>query len=96
MATNETSLVRTDVCACRFAIVAIANLQRAWTLLIKPLTVSLHASFAAIQVAFAVLIPSQTRLVPVKNYIPDRLSPRAAGECGPTLPRYETESTLVL
>jgi hypothetical protein len=95
MATNETSLVRTEMCACRFARVAIANLQRAWTLFIKPLTVSLHASLAAIQVALAVLIPIQPRLVPVESYIPERPSPRVAGECGPNSPRYTTESALI-
>ena len=95
MATNETSLVRIEMCACRFARVAIANLQRASTLLIRPLTVSLHASVAAVQIAFAVLIPSQPRLVPIESYIPDRLSPRVAGECGPTSPRYTTESASI-
>jgi len=95
MATNETSLVRTETCACRFAMVAIANLQHACASFIKPLTVGLHASVAAIQVAFAVLILSQPRLAPVESYIPDRLSPRVAGECGPTSPRYTTESELI-
>ncbi len=84
MATNVTSSVRTEptivnfwvqMCGCRFAMVAIANLQHAWTSSIRSLTVSLLARLAAIQVAIAVLIPTQTRLVPV--------------ECRPTLPRYE-------
>jgi hypothetical protein len=95
MATNETSLVRTETCACRFAMVAIANLRHACASFIKPLTVSLHASLAAIQVALAVLIPIQPRLVPVESYIPERPSPRVAGECGPNSPRYTTESALI-
>jgi hypothetical protein len=95
MATNETSLVRTETCACRFAMVAIANLQHACASFIRPLAVSLHANIAAIQVALAVLIPIQPRLVPIESYIPDRLSPRVAGECGPTLQRYGTESAFI-
>ena len=84
MASDVTSLVCTEpkivnfwvqMCGCRFAMVAIVNLQHAWTSFIKPLTVSLHARLSAIQVAIAALIPTQTRLVAV--------------ECGPPLPRYE-------
>jgi hypothetical protein len=91
MVTNETCLPCTEVCACRFAMMAIANLQRVWTLFIKPLTVGLHA----IQVAFAVLIPSQLQVVTVESYIPDRLRPRVVGECRSALPRYVTESAWI-
>ncbi len=58
------------------AMMAIANLQYAWTLFTKPLTVSLHASLAAIQVAFAAFILAETWLVPVEGYLVDRLGPR--------------------
>jgi OFA family oxalate/formate antiporter-like MFS transporter len=42
---------------------AIANLQYAWTLFTKPLTVNLHATLAAIQVAFAGFVLAETWLV---------------------------------
>jgi MFS transporter, OFA family, oxalate/formate antiporter len=85
MATNATSFVRTEpkianrwvqMCACGFAMVAIANLQYVWTSYIKPLTVCLNAGLATIEVAFAVLIPTQIRLVPVEDHILHRLSRR--------------------
>jgi len=104
MAANVTSAAPTEpkivnrwvqLIAVVIAMMAIANLRFSWTLFIKPLTVRVHASLAAIQVAIAVFIPTQARLVPVEGYILDRLSPRVAGKCGPTLPRYETESALV-
>ena len=38
------------------AMMAIANLQYAWTLFTKPLTTSLHATLAVVQVAFAAFI----------------------------------------
>ncbi|MFZ2084872.1 MAG: hypothetical protein WAU92_10285, partial [Candidatus Sulfotelmatobacter sp.] len=38
------------------AMMAIANLQYAWTLFTKPLTSSLHATLAAVQIAFAAFI----------------------------------------
>lgn len=87
MATNVSSRVPTirkivnrwaQMCATTLARMASANLQYAWTLFTKPLTSSLHASLAAIQFAFTMLIASQRRLVPVEGYIPDRASPRVA------------------
>jgi len=58
------------------AMMAIANLQYAWTLFTKPLTASLHASLAAVQVAFAAFIFCETWLVPFEGYLIDRLGPR--------------------
>jgi OFA family oxalate/formate antiporter-like MFS transporter len=55
---------------------AIANLQYAWTLFTKPLTQSLHATLAAVQVAFAAFIIAETWLVPFEGYLIDRLGPR--------------------
>ncbi len=58
------------------AMMAIANLQYAWTLFTKPLTQSLHASLALIQVAFSAFILAETWLVPFEGYLIDLLGPR--------------------
>jgi len=62
--------------SCIIAMMAIANLQYAWTLFTKPLTSSLHATLAAVQVAFAAFIFAETWLVPFEGYLIDRLGPR--------------------
>jgi len=85
MATNVTSAVLTEpkivnrwvqMCACIIAMMAIANLQYAWTLFTKPLTLSLHATLAAVQIAFAAFIFCETWLVPFEGYLVDRMGPR--------------------
>ncbi len=58
------------------AMMAIANLQYAWTLFTKPLTLSLHATLAAVQVAFAAFVLAETWLVPFEGYLVDRIGPR--------------------
>src|SRR5579862_743155 len=58
------------------AMMAIANLQYAWTLFTKPLTASLHVSLAVIQVAFSTFIIAETWLVPFEGYLVDRIGPR--------------------
>jgi OFA family oxalate/formate antiporter-like MFS transporter len=58
------------------AMLAIANLQYAWTLFTRPLSASLHASLAAVQVAFAAFIVAETWLVPFEGYLVDKLGPR--------------------
>jgi OFA family oxalate/formate antiporter-like MFS transporter len=55
---------------------AIANLQYAWTLFTKPLSASLGVSLAAIQVAFATFVLAETWLVPFEGYLVDKLGPR--------------------
>lgn len=62
--------------ACIVAMMAIANLQYAWTLFTKPLTSNLHATLAAVQVAFAAFIFAETWLVPFEGYLIDRMGPR--------------------
>jgi len=85
MATNLTSFVRPEpkavnrwvqMCAAIIAMMAIANLQYAWTLFTKPLTSSLQATLAAVQVAFAAFIFCETWLVPFEGYLIDLLGPR--------------------
>ncbi len=58
------------------AMLAIANLQYAWTLFTKPLSGSLHVSLAAVQVAFATFVLAETWLVPFEGYLVDKLGPR--------------------
>ncbi len=64
------------------AMMAIANLQYAWTLFTKPLTAGLHVTLAAVQVAFAAFILAETWLVPFEGYLIDRLGPRVVISIG--------------
>jgi MFS transporter, OFA family, oxalate/formate antiporter len=59
--------------ACIVAMMAIANLQYAWTLFTLPLTQRLHATLSAVQLAFTLFILAETWLVPVEGYLVDRL-----------------------
>jgi OFA family oxalate/formate antiporter-like MFS transporter len=65
-----------QMCACIVAMMAIANLQYAWTLFTGPLTSSLHTTLAAVQIAFAAFIFCETWLVPFEGYLIDRFEPR--------------------
>jgi OFA family oxalate/formate antiporter-like MFS transporter len=56
--------------------VAIANLQYGWTLFVNPLAAKFHWTKAAIQVAFALFILTETWLVPFEGYLVDRFGPR--------------------
>ncbi len=62
--------------AAVIAMMAIANLQYAWTLFTIPLTKSLGASLAAVQVAFAAFILVETWLVPFEGALVDQFGPR--------------------
>lgn len=62
--------------AAVIAMMAIANLQYAWTLFTTPLTQNLHATLAAVQVAFAAFVLCETRLVPFEGALVDHLGPR--------------------
>jgi len=85
MATNVTSAVPTEpkivnrwvqLIAGVIAMMAIANLQYAWTLFTTPLMKSMNATLAAVQVAFSAFILCETWLVPFEGYLIDRLGPR--------------------
>jgi MFS transporter, OFA family, oxalate/formate antiporter len=65
-----------QICACIVAMMAIANLQYAWTLFTESLTLSLHATLAAVQIAFAAFIFCETWLVPFEGYLIDHVGPR--------------------
>ena len=65
-----------QMCAGIVAMMAIANLQYAWTLFTKPLTANLHATLAVVQIAFAAFIFCETWLVPFEGALIDWLGPR--------------------
>lgn len=62
--------------ACAVAMLAIANLQYAWTLFVTDLTNSLHASLDEIQWALTFFVIAQTGLFPINAYLVDRFGPR--------------------
>jgi OFA family oxalate/formate antiporter-like MFS transporter len=55
------------------AMMAIANLQYAWTLFTNPLTSHYKASLAVVQVAFTTFVLAETWLVPFEGYLIDRI-----------------------
>ena len=58
------------------AMMAIANLQYAWTLFTKPIQAHLHVSLVAVQGIFSAFILVETWLVPFEGYLVDRIGPR--------------------
>ncbi len=54
----------------------ISSPQYVWTLFVKPFQTETHASLAAVQVTFTVLVVLQTFFSPVQGYLIDRLSPK--------------------
>ena len=58
------------------AMMAIANLQYAWTLFTIPLTQALHVKLSAVQITFTLFILTETWLVPFEGYLVDRLGAR--------------------
>ena len=55
---------------------AVANLQYAWTLFTKPIQAHLHVSLVAVQWTFTLFIALETWLVPFEGYLVDRIGPR--------------------
>lgn len=55
---------------------AIANLQYAWTIFTIPLTESLGVSLTAVQLAFTLFVLAETWLVPVEGYLIDKFGAR--------------------
>lgn len=58
------------------AMMAIANLQYAWTLFAKPIQGHMHSTLTAVQWTFALFIALETWLVPFEGYLVDRIGPR--------------------
>ena len=54
----------------------IANLQYGWTLFVNPIDQKFHWGTAAIQVAFATFVLTETWLVPIEGWFVDRYGPR--------------------
>ena len=67
---------RSGLIACAVAMLAIANLQYAWTLFTTDLTRSMHASLDAVQWTLTFFIIAQTGLFPINAYLVDRYGPR--------------------
>src|SRR5262245_5331543 len=65
-----------QLAACMIAMLAVANLQYAWTYFTIPLTQSLQVSLAAVQLAFTLFVITQTGLAPVNGYLVDRFGAR--------------------
>src|SRR5262245_55215917 len=57
-------------------LVTIANLQYGWTLFINPIDDKHHWGRPAIQVAFTILIVTETWVAPIGGYLIDRFGPR--------------------
>lgn len=84
MATTPDSLIHPSRIVNRWAqlvagiiaMMAIANLQYAWTLFAKPLQAHMHVTLTAIQWTFALFIALETWLVPFEGYLVDRIGPR--------------------
>src|SRR4029077_4104567 len=65
------------------AMMAIANLQYAWTLFTQPMQSHLHVSLTAIQGICTASILVETWLVPLEGYLVGRIGPRLMlGACG--------------
>jgi len=58
------------------AMMAIANLQYAWTLFTKPIQAHLHVSLVAVQWTFTLFVFLETWLVPFEGYLVDIIGPR--------------------
>ena len=71
--------------ACVIGMMAIANLQYAWTLFTIPLTKSLNAKLSAVQIAFTLFILTETWLVPFEGYLIDKFSARGVVTIGGVL-----------
>jgi len=62
--------------AAIIAMLAISNLQYAWTLFTGPLRGSLHATLPTIQLAFSGFVLAETWLVPFEGGLIDWIGPR--------------------
>src|SRR6185369_2616149 len=61
---------------CMFAMLAVANLQYAWTLFTTDFTKAFHARLDAVQWTLTFFIIAQTALFPINAYLIDRFGPR--------------------
>jgi OFA family oxalate/formate antiporter-like MFS transporter len=59
-----------------FAMMAVANLQYAWTVFTKPIQSHLHSTLVDVQWTITLFIALETWLVPFEGYLVDRIGPR--------------------
>jgi OFA family oxalate/formate antiporter-like MFS transporter len=59
-----------------FAMMAVANLQYAWTIFTKPIQGHLHTTLVEVQWTITLFIALETWLVPFEGYLVDRIGPR--------------------
>jgi len=62
--------------ACMVAMIAVANLQYAWSLFVPDLQRHLHANLDQVQWAFTFFVIAQTVLFPLNAHLVDRYGPR--------------------
>ncbi|HTC56808.1 MAG TPA: oxalate/formate MFS antiporter [Candidatus Sulfotelmatobacter sp.] len=58
------------------AMMAIANLQYAWTIFTKPIQAHLHVTLVAVQWTFTLFVALETWLVPFEGFLVDVIGPR--------------------
>jgi MFS transporter, OFA family, oxalate/formate antiporter len=84
MVTSASSLIHpsripnrwTQLVAGIFAMMAVANLQYAWTIFTKPIQAHLHATLVDVQWTITLFVALETWLVPFEGYLVDRIGPR--------------------
>jgi OFA family oxalate/formate antiporter-like MFS transporter len=65
-----------QLAGCILMMMAIANLQYAWTLFTIPLTKALGVKLSAVQIAFTLFILLETWLVPFEGWLIDNFGAR--------------------
>jgi OFA family oxalate/formate antiporter-like MFS transporter len=65
-----------QLAGCIVMMMAIANLQYAWTLFTIPISKAMGVKLSAVQLAFTLFILLETWLVPFEGYLIDKLGPR--------------------
>jgi MFS transporter, OFA family, oxalate/formate antiporter len=66
----------TQLIAGIVAMMAIANLQYAWTIFTKPIQAHLHATLVDVQWTITLFVALETWLVPFEGYLVDTIGPR--------------------
>jgi MFS transporter, OFA family, oxalate/formate antiporter len=59
-----------------FAMMAVANLQYAWTIFTKPIQAHMHATLTDVQWTITLFVALETWLVPFEGYLIDKIGPR--------------------
>jgi len=71
--------------ACAVAMLAVANVQYAWTFFATPLTHELKVSLAKVQWAFTLFVLTQSWLMPINTILIDRFGARLVVSCAAVL-----------